>query len=85
MDIFYPIAGFITAWVELIRIWQSEQVNKIPAVIREAKHYFRKWASSDILIDCAERRVEVIVRLVAVSQRVDIFHDRREYRDALEK
>ncbi len=58
----YPIAGFVTAWGGVnshMAIRAGEQ--KIPAVIGAGEALFGKWSSSKmLLLDCAERRVEVI-------------------------
>ncbi len=58
----YPIAGFVTAWGGVnshMAIRAGEQ--KVPAVIGVGEALLNKWSSSKmLLLDCAERRVEVI-------------------------
>ena len=58
----YPIAGFITAWGGAnshMAIRAGEQ--QVPAVIGAGELLYNQWSSSSkVLIDCAEKRVEVI-------------------------
>ncbi len=58
----YPIAGFITAWGGAnshMAIRASEQ--QVPAVIGAGELLYNQWsASNKIMIDCAEKRVDIL-------------------------